>query len=46
MLMYDLREYNSDYFDTTERLWFYSEDEENNFHVVTANTENFKYFKC
>lgn len=46
MLMYDLTEYSSDYFDTTERLWFYSEDEANNFHVVTANTENFKSFKC
>ena len=37
-------EYSSDYFDTTGRLWFYSEGETVNFSVVVNNAfKSFKY---
>ena len=38
-------EYSSSYFETTGSLWFYSEEEGNNFNNNIANTYNFKSFK-
>ena len=46
MLMYNLIEYSSNYFETTGRLWLYSKDETTNFDVAIINTDNFKSFKC
>ena len=43
--MYNLLKYNSDYSDTTGRLWFYSKDEATNFNADTEDNNNFKSFK-
>ena len=43
--MYNLLKYNSDYSDTTGRLWFYSKDEATNFNTDTEDNNNFKSFK-
>ena len=43
--MYNLIEYSSNYSDTTESLWFYSEDEATDFNAAIANDDNFKSFK-
>ena len=45
MPMYDLTEYNSNYYETKGSLWFYSKDKETNFNDHIENTDNFKYFK-
>ena len=41
-IMYNLLECNSNYSDTTSRLWFYSKDEATNVDNNIANTSNFK----
>ena len=45
MPIYNLLEYSSNYSDTTDSLWIYSEDEATNFkaHIVDGNA--FKFFK-
>ena len=45
MPMYNLIEYSSNYSNTTGSLWFYSEDEANNFDNNIENTYDFKSFK-
>ena len=40
-MKYSLKEYSSNYSETTESLWFYSKDEATNFNT----TNNFKSFK-
>ena len=45
MLMNNLIEYSSNYFETTESLQFYSKDEATNFNADIENTNNFKSFK-
>ena len=40
--MYNLLEYNSNYFDTTGILWFYSKDEATNVNADIANDNVFK----
>ena len=45
MPMYNLREYSSNYSETTGILWFYSNNETSNFYNNIASTENFKSFK-
>ena len=45
MPMYSLKEYSSNYSETTGSSWFYSKDEANNFNNNIANTNNFKSFK-
>ena len=45
MSMYNLIEYNSNYFETTGSLQFYSKDERTNYNADIANTNNFKSFK-
>ena len=45
MPMYNLIEYSSNYFATTESLWFYSKDEVANLNANIANTDNFRCFK-
>ena len=44
MLMYNLKEYSSNYSKTTGGLWFYSKDEETSFDADIANN-NFKSFE-
>ena len=44
MLMYNLIEYSSNYFETTGSLWFYSKDETTNFNANIADDNNFKSF--
>ena len=45
MLMYNLLEYSSNYFDTTSSLWFHSKDETTNFtaNIANATFESFRY---
>ena len=43
MLLQNLLEYSSNYFDTTSSSWFYSKDEVANFDI--ANNDDFKSFK-
>ena len=43
--MCNLQEYSSNYFETTESLWFYSKDEATNFNEDIADNNNFKSFK-
>ena len=43
--MYNLVENNSNYFEGTGSLWFYSKDEVTDFNEEIANTDNFKSFK-
>ena len=46
MPMYNLIEHSSNYFETTGRLWFYKNDEVNNFDAdIPNNNNNFKSFK-
>ena len=45
MPMYNLIEYSSNYCETTVSLWFYSNNEVNDFHNNIANTNYFKSFK-
>ena len=45
MPMHNLIEYSSNFSETTESLWFYSEDEATNFNADIANDNNFKSFK-
>ena len=45
MTMYNLLEYVSNYSDTTDSLWFYSEDEVTNFDANIADHNVFKSFK-
>ena len=44
MPMYILIEYNSNYPETTGRLWFYSKDGATDFNNNIANTHDFNYF--
>ena len=44
MPVYNSEEYSSKYSETTESLWFYSEDEVINFNAVIDNDNNFKSF--
>ena len=45
MLMYNLIEYSSNYFDTASSLLFYSKDKTSNFNVDNvANTDNWIKF--
>ena len=46
MVMYNLIEYGSNYFETTESLWFYSKYEVTYFNANIVNDDNFKSFKC
>ena len=41
MSVYNLIEYSSSYFETTESLWFYFEDEATNFNADIANDDNY-----
>ena len=46
MLMYNLIEYSSNYFEKTGSLQFHSKDEATNFNADTANNNNnFKSFE-
>ena len=45
MLMYNMLECSSNYFDKTGSLWFYSHDEATDFNVHIANNANFTSFK-
>ena len=45
MSMYSLIEYNSNYSDTTSRLWFQSKDEATSFDADIGSNNNFKSFK-
>ena len=45
MPMYNLIEYSSNYSETIGSLWFYSNNEVNDFHNNIANTNYFKSFK-
>ena len=45
MPMYNLIEYSSNYSETTESLWFYSNVEASNFRTDIVNDNNFKSFK-
>ena len=45
MLMYNLLEYNLNYSDTTDRLWFYSKIKGTNVNNDIVNTYKFKFFK-
>ena len=44
MPIYNLKEYSSNYSETTGSLWFYSK-EEANFNADIADDNNFKSFK-
>ena len=43
--MYNLIEYSSNYYETTESLWFYSKDEATDFDADIAQDNNFKSFE-
>ena len=43
--MYNLTEYSSNYSRTTGSLWFYPNDEVNNFNANTSYDNSFKFFK-
>ena len=45
MLIYNLLEYRSNYFDTTGTLWFYFKNEAANFNADIRKNDNFKSFK-
>ena len=45
MAMYDILECISNYSERTGYLWFYSENEELNFDIDIANSNNLKSFK-
>ena len=45
MPMYNLIEHSSNYFATTESLWFYCKDEVANLNANIANTDDFRCFK-
>ena len=45
MPIYNLKEYSSDYSETTGSTWFYSKDKATNFNADIANGYNFKCFK-
>ena len=40
MLLYNLLECSSNYFDTAGSVWFYSEDKANNFNSNIGNANN------
>ena len=42
MLVYNLTECSSNYFETAGSLWFYSKDETTNFNADIANTDEFR----
>ena len=46
MPLYNPIEYNSNYSETTESLWFYSKDEATNFKAGITNPNNFTSFEC
>ena len=46
MPLYNPIEYNSNYSETTESLWFYSKDEATNFKAGITNSNNFTSFEC
>ena len=43
--MYSLKEYSSNYSETSGSLWFYFKDEATSFNADIVNTNNFKSFK-
>ena len=45
MVVYNLLEHSSNYFDTTSGLWFYSKDEATNFNADIENHNGFKSFE-
>ena len=45
MSMYKLKEYSSNYSETTEILWFYWKDETANFNAGISNSDSFNSFK-
>ena len=45
MVMYNLLEYSSKYFDRAGSLWFYSKDEGTDFNSYIENTDAFKCFR-
>ena len=45
MPMYNLREYSSNYSETTRSLWFCSKGEATDFNADIGNTDSFKSFK-
>ena len=45
MVVYNLLEHSSNYFDTTSRLWFYSKDEATNFNADIENYNGFRSFE-
>ena len=44
MPIYNLKEYSSNYSETTGSLWSYSKDDATDFNADIANTNNFKSF--
>ena len=45
MPKYNLREYSSNYSETTRSLWFCSKGEATDFNADIGNTDSFKSFK-